>query len=90
MGPCMAYVFSSITNEMQRYTIYLFLLNALHVSVGSPAHHQELKNSMYSIGYFVKSLPLPATLVEQMENLFHCNGRDVPSLPLQWQVTVEF
>jgi len=26
---------------MQRYTIYLFLQNAVHVSVGSCAHHQE-------------------------------------------------
>jgi hypothetical protein len=29
---------------MQRYTIRLFLQNALHVSGGSSAHHQELKN----------------------------------------------
>ena len=28
---------------MQRYKIYLFLWNALHVSGGSSAHHQELK-----------------------------------------------
>ena len=32
-------LFSSITNEMQRYTIYLFLWNALHVSGGSSAQH---------------------------------------------------
>jgi hypothetical protein len=43
MGPRIANVFSSITNKMQRYTIYLFLWNALHVSGGSSAHHQELK-----------------------------------------------
>jgi hypothetical protein len=28
---------------MQRYTMYLILWNALHVSDGSSAHHQELK-----------------------------------------------
>ena len=63
MGPCIAKVFSSITKKMQRYTIYLFLRNALHVSGGSSAHHQELKNCIYSIGYFVKPLLLPATVV---------------------------
>jgi hypothetical protein len=36
-------ILSSVTNKMQRYTIYLFLWNALHVSGGSSAHHQELK-----------------------------------------------
>ena len=35
--------FPSITNKRQRYTIYLVLWNALHVSGGSSAHHQKLK-----------------------------------------------
>jgi len=52
MGPRIANVFTGVTNEMQRYTIYLFLWNALHVSGGSSAHLQELKNSMYGIGYW--------------------------------------
>ena len=60
MGPCVAKVFSSTTNKMQRYKIYLFLWNALHVSGGSSAHHQELKNCIYSIAYFVKPLLLPS------------------------------
>jgi hypothetical protein len=29
---------------MQRYTIFFINVNALHVSGGSSAHHQELKN----------------------------------------------
>ena len=37
------FLFSSITNKTQRYTIYLFLWNALHVSDGFSAHHQKLK-----------------------------------------------
>jgi len=45
---------------------YLFLWNALHVSGGSSAHHQEFKNCMYSIGYCVKPLLLPATVLEEM------------------------
>ena len=36
-------IFSSATNKIQSYTIYLFLWNALHVSGGSSAHHQEFK-----------------------------------------------
>ena len=52
MGPCIAKVFSSITNKMQRYTSSLFLWNALHVLGGSSAHHQELKIFIYSVGYF--------------------------------------
>jgi hypothetical protein len=42
-GPCIGNVFSSITNEVQRYVICLFLQNALHVSGRTSAHHQELK-----------------------------------------------
>ena len=53
MGPCIANVFSSLTNKMQRYTIYLFLLSALYVSGGSSAHHQELK-TVYTSGTLSK------------------------------------
>ena len=49
MGPWIGNAFSSITNKMQCYAIYLFLWNALHVSGGSSTHHQELKNCLYSI-----------------------------------------
>jgi hypothetical protein len=34
----------NITNKMQRYTIFFIAVNALHVSGGFPAHHQELIN----------------------------------------------
>jgi len=43
--------FISITNKMQRYTIFFITVNALHVSGGSSAHRQELKNCKHSIGY---------------------------------------
>jgi len=36
---------------MQRYTIFFITVNALHVSGGFCAHHQELKNCTHSIGY---------------------------------------
>jgi hypothetical protein len=37
------YILLSITNKMQRYTIFFIAVNALYVSGGFPAHHQELK-----------------------------------------------
>jgi hypothetical protein len=58
-------LFSSITNKMQRYTIRLFLQNALHVSGGSSAYHQELK--LYIQDWvFVKLLLLPFAMVEEL------------------------
>jgi hypothetical protein len=37
MGPCIV----SISNKMQRHTVYLYLEIALHVSGGTSTHHQE-------------------------------------------------
>src|SRR5215475_10619210 len=37
MGKCIV----SISNKMQRYTVYLYLETALHVSGGTSTHHQE-------------------------------------------------
>ena len=37
------YMYSSITNKMQRHTMVFITINALHVSGGSSARHQELK-----------------------------------------------
>jgi len=36
---------------MQRYAIFFIIVNALHVSSGFSAHHQELKNRTHNIGY---------------------------------------
>ena len=66
---------------MERCIIYLFLWNALHVSGGSSAHHQELK--LYK-QHRVRCQNFTATC--------HCRGRDgtaVPSFPRQWQVAVK-
>jgi len=41
----------SITNKMQRHTIFFITVNVPHVSGGFSAHHQELKNCTHSIGY---------------------------------------
>jgi hypothetical protein len=37
------YILLSITNKMQHYTIFFIAVNALYVSGGFSAHHQELK-----------------------------------------------
>jgi hypothetical protein len=34
-------VFQYISNKMQRYTLYVYLETALHVSGGTSTHHQE-------------------------------------------------
>ena len=67
------FLFSSITNKMQRYTIYLFISvkcstcfrRFLHSSSGA-------QNCIYSMGYFVIPWLLPATVVEELE-LRVCN-----------------
>jgi hypothetical protein len=42
-------LYSSINNKMQGYTMVFITINALHISGGSSAHHQEL-NCIHSIG----------------------------------------
>jgi hypothetical protein len=41
MGPCIVSIFQYISNKMQRYTVYLYLETALHVSGGASTHHQK-------------------------------------------------
>jgi len=46
---------------MQRYTIFFTTVNALHVSGGFSAHHQEVKNCTNSIGYMSSLLTATAS-----------------------------
>jgi hypothetical protein len=48
MGPCIVSIFKYISNMMQRYTIYLYLETALHVSGRTSTHHQERIQLMMS------------------------------------------
>src|SRR5215813_8654097 len=41
MGPCIVSIFQYISNKMQRYTVYLYLETALHVSGRTSTHHHE-------------------------------------------------
>jgi len=54
----------SITNKMQRYTIFFITGNALHVSGGFSAHHQELKNCTHSIRHMPSLLAATASVGE--------------------------
>jgi len=58
---------------MQRYTMFFIIVNALHVSGGFSAHHQELKNCTHSIGY-MPSLLAATTSVGELEQLTHASG----------------
>jgi hypothetical protein len=49
---------------MKRYTIFFIIVNALHVSGGFYAHHQELKNCTHSIGYMSSLLAATASVGE--------------------------
>jgi hypothetical protein len=35
MGTCIVHIFQYISNKMQRYTVYLYMETALHVSGGT-------------------------------------------------------
>ena len=52
---------------MQRYTVYLFLVTAVHVSGGVSTHHQEHTQLYPQHLVLVKPLPLPAAIVEELE-----------------------
>jgi hypothetical protein len=45
---------------MQRYTVYLYLKTALHVSGGTSTHYQERKQLYQQYLVFVTPLLLPA------------------------------
>jgi len=51
---------------MQHYTILFITVNALHVSGGFSAHHQELKNCTHSIGYVSSLLAATASNIHLM------------------------
>jgi hypothetical protein len=50
---------------MQRYTIFFIAVNALHISGGFSAHHQELKNCTRSLWY-MSSLLAPVASVGEL------------------------
>jgi hypothetical protein len=65
MGPCIV----SISNKIQRYTVYLYLETTLHVSGGTSTHHQERIQLYLQHLVFVTPLLLSATIVEELEQV---------------------
>jgi hypothetical protein len=67
MGTCIVSIFQYISNKMQRYTVYLYLETALHVSRGTSTHHQEGIKLYLQHLVFVTPLLLSAAIVEELE-----------------------
>jgi hypothetical protein len=67
MGPCIVSIFQYISKKMQRYTVYLYLGTALHVSGGTSTHHQERIQLYLQHLVFVTPLLLSAAVVEELE-----------------------
>jgi hypothetical protein len=67
---------------MQRYTIFFIVVSALHVSSGFSAHHHELKNCTFNIGYLSNFFAATANVGES-ERLTHVSGRSKEV----WQVS---
>jgi hypothetical protein len=57
----------SKSNKMQRYTVYLYLETALHVSGGTSTHHQDRIQLYLQRLVFVTPLLLSAAIVEELE-----------------------
>jgi hypothetical protein len=86
MGPCIV----SISKKMQRYTFYLYLETALHVSGGTSTHHQERIQMYLQHLAFLTPLLLSAAIVEELEPglsalcvayATHSTLKPVPTLP---------
>jgi len=64
---CILSIFQYIFNKMQRYTVYLYLEAALHISGGTSTHHQERIQLYLQHLLFVTPLLLSAAIVEELE-----------------------
>src|SRR5215470_6633850 len=67
MDTCIVSIFQYISNNMQRYAVYLYLETALHVSGGTSTHHQERIQLYLQHLVFVTPLLLSAAIVEELE-----------------------
>jgi hypothetical protein len=70
----MSGVFQYMSNKMRRYTVYLYLETALHVSGVTSTHHQERIQLYLQHMIFVTPLLLSAAFVEELEPVRVCCG----------------
>jgi hypothetical protein len=81
MGPVIVSIFQYISNKMQRYTVYLYLETALHVSGGTFTHQQERIHLYLQHLVSVTPLLLSGAIVEEFAYATHSTLRPVPTLP---------
>jgi hypothetical protein len=82
MGTCIVSIFQFIFNKMQRYTVFLYLEIALHVSGDTSTHHQVRIQLYLQHLVFVTPLLLSAAIVEELEPYAtHSTLKPVPTLP---------
>jgi hypothetical protein len=69
MGPCIVSIFqyTCISNKIQRYTVYIYLKTALHVSGRTSTNRQERIQLYLQHLVFVTPLLLSAAIVEELE-----------------------
>jgi hypothetical protein len=67
MNPRIVSIFQYISNKMKRYTVYLYLETALHVSGVTSTHHQERIQLYLQHLVLVTPLLLSAAIVEELE-----------------------
>jgi hypothetical protein len=69
IGPCIVSIFqyTCISNKMKRYTVYLYLETALHVTGCTSTHYQEHIQLYLQHLVFVTPLLLSAAIVEELE-----------------------
>jgi len=67
LGTCIVSIFQYISKKKQRYTVYLYLETAVHVSGGNSTHHQKRIQLYLQHLVFVTALLLPAAIVEVLE-----------------------
>jgi hypothetical protein len=60
----------SITNKMQRYTVFFITVNAVHVSGGFSAHHQEHKTVHTTSGICQACFLLPLPVATSKLDIF--------------------
>jgi hypothetical protein len=77
MGPCAVSIFQYISNKMQRYTVYLYLETALHVSDVTSLIIRSAYNYLQHL-VFVTPLLLSAAVVEELEPVWVCCGWRTP------------
>jgi len=84
-------MYSSVANKMQRYKVVFITINALHISGGSTAHHQELKTLyVYSIGYLSELFLLLTACVSEFEQITHDSGKKQKKLDNYPMLCVQF